>query len=109
MKHIDRVFSDLRKAVEETSDENKISADIQGSYTDHNMSPYMRRDLLDPMYGDELEAFEWGMKKVMDADPSLVRMMDVVRAMESENIVYVDEQGMLRVNPYYPDSNPNEI
>lgn len=81
----------------------------QGGDTGWAYSPFATRQQLDPMPPDEMEAYEWVLKKLSEHDPE-AEMRDLIEDGLDEQWFIVDERGMLHVNPDAPgaDDHPGK-
>jgi hypothetical protein len=87
----------------------KMSDSIQGSYTDYYPSPYYKRDIIEAMSIEEEVIFMNYILQVMKEDKAISNLRSAISSMEDRNMVYVDAEGLMRVNPNYPGNNPSEI
>lgn len=85
----------IDKGVQDASD--KINEDFQGSYTDHHISPYQKRFQLDPMHGEELEAFESALDD-LSKEYKTHKMKDLIEYGIDDGMFEVDKKGMLRMS-----------
>lgn len=74
-------------------DENE---QLQGSYTDHHMSPYQRRFALEPMGEAEQAKFNKIIDK-MEKQYKETRLKDLIEFAIDDGLLMVDKKGMLRV------------
>lgn len=80
---------------------DQMNADIQGGYTDHHQSPYSKRMQMDPLHGEELEAFEYAIKK-LDRQYKDSSFKDLIEYGFDDGWFTTDKEGMLRVSEEAP-------
>jgi hypothetical protein len=88
------------EVVDKASSDKNIN--IQGSYTDHHMTPYQLREQIEPMYGEELKAFHWVIAKMEKDHPDLTRLDDLIDAAFDDRWFILGEEGELRVTQEAP-------
>lgn len=88
------------KKVDQIQDDD--NSRLQGSYTDHNMSPYQLRQQIAPLYGEELKAFNWVIAKMEKDHPDLTRLDDLIEAGFDDRWFVLGDQGELRVTQEEP-------
>ncbi|MGZ3772971.1 MAG: hypothetical protein ACXVCY_04295 [Pseudobdellovibrionaceae bacterium] len=73
------------------------------SYDGYSRHPYAVRQAIAPLYGDELEAFNWIIKKMSAEYPEFTRQSDLIDAGIDHGYFTIGEKGELRVNPELPE------
>jgi len=86
--------AEKNKLQQVTDDQN---ASMQGSYVDHDFTPYQLRQSLEPLHGEELEAFNWVIAKMEKDHPGLDSLKDLIDAAFDAGWFTYGDQGELRV------------